>query len=146
MTKYRNYTNEDIIIAVKESKSLADVMRKLNLVPIGGNYLTIKMRIHELNLDTSHFTGQLWNKGLFTVPLDKKRSNTCIKKQLISIRGHKCESCTLEKWLEKPIPLELEHINGNSLDNNQTNLKLLCPNCHTLTPTYRRNKKSLKKL
>ena len=37
----------------------------------------------------------------------------------------------------KKIPIELEHIDGNSENNNLSNLKLLCPNCHSLTSTYR---------
>ena len=50
---------------------------------------------------------------------------------------HKCTCCNLSEWLGKPIPLELEHINGNSYDHSITNLTLLCPNCHAQTPTYR---------
>ncbi len=54
----------------------------------------------------------------------------------------KCYSCKNTTWLEKPIPLELEHVNGNHSDNRIENLTLLCPNCHALTPTYRgKNKK-----
>ena len=50
---------------------------------------------------------------------------------------HKCYSCKLEEWLDKPIPLELEHIDGNSSNNRIENLTLLCPNCHSMTDTYR---------
>lgn len=50
---------------------------------------------------------------------------------------HKCTSCELEEWLGRPIPLELEHIDGNPTNNTLENLELLCPNCHALTPTYR---------
>ena len=35
------------------------------------------------------------------------------------------------------VPIELEHIDGNSNNNELSNLKLLCPNCHSLTPTYK---------
>jgi len=54
---------------------------------------------------------------------------------------YKCYSCNLTEWLGNPIPLELEHIDGNSSNNKIDNLTLLCPNCHSLTPTFRgRNK------
>ena len=54
---------------------------------------------------------------------------------------YKCYNCNLTEWLGSPIPLELEHIDGNSSNNLLDNLTLLCPNCHSLTPTYRgRNK------
>lgn len=46
-------------------------------------------------------------------------------------------SCGLEKWQGKNIPLEVDHIDGNHENNKLTNLKLLCCNCHALTPTYR---------
>jgi 5-methylcytosine-specific restriction endonuclease McrA len=48
-----------------------------------------------------------------------------------------CSSCKLDEWLGKPIALELDHINGNSSNNNLDNLRLLCPNCHAQTDTYR---------
>lgn len=59
----KRYTNEDIINAVRDSKSIAEVCRRVGLSERGSNPTTIKKRIKELNLDTSHFTGQLWNKG-----------------------------------------------------------------------------------
>jgi len=143
MPNYKNYTDKEISEAVKNSKSLAETLRYLNLRPAGGNYVTIKLKITELKLDTSHFLGQSWSKNTFTVPLSKKRSTRYIKRQLISERGHSCESCNLSKWKNNLIPLELEHINGNCLDHKSSNLKLLCPNCHALTSTYRRKKSSL---
>lgn len=49
----------------------------------------------------------------------------------------KCYSCNLTTWLGKDIPLELEHIDGNSSNHLLNNLTLLCPNCHSFTDTYR---------
>ncbi len=61
------------------------------------------------------------------------------KKYLINKFGEKCMECN---WCEVnemtgKIPVELEHIDGNSENNSLDNLKLLCPNCHSLTPTYK---------
>lgn len=59
------------------------------------------------------------------------------KKILIETRGHRCESCNNESWGGKPIRLELHHVDGNSDNNDESNLNLLCPNCHSLTPNYK---------
>lgn len=54
----------------------------------------------------------------------------------------KCNSCGNDKWKGENIPLELEHKDGNNMNNDRSNLELLCPNCHALTDTWRgRNKK-----
>jgi Zn finger protein HypA/HybF involved in hydrogenase expression len=56
---------------------------------------------------------------------------------------HKCNECGLgDKWNEKPITLELEHIDGDKNNNNRSNLKWLCPNCHSQTQTYRKNNRN----
>jgi len=58
MFKRVDYTKEDLIKAVKSSKSYASVLRELGKAPKGGNYQIIKNKIEDLNLDISHFTGQ----------------------------------------------------------------------------------------
>lgn len=60
-----------------------------------------------------------------------------VRRFLIKKRGARCEGCHLDEWRGKPIPLELHHEDGNGDNNEEHNLKLLCPNCHALTPTYR---------
>jgi hypothetical protein len=77
-----------------------------------------------------------WNKQNFKADFvyDGKGSH---KKVLIKERGHKCESCLLSEWLCEPIPLELEHKDGQNRNNDKDNLLLLCPNCHAKTKFYR---------
>jgi len=61
------------------------------------------------------------------------------KKALIEKRGHRCENkkCHRTTWCGEQIPLELDHIDGNPDNNDVSNLRLLCPNCHAMTETYK---------
>jgi len=73
--------------------------------------------------------------------IDGRRGKTAtapwIKRYVIETRGHQCESCKNIEWLGQPILLELDHIDGDWKNNKLENLKLLCYNCHGVTPTYR---------
>ena len=59
------------------------------------------------------------------------------KSILLVERGARCEVCKRVQWRGKLIPLELEHSDGNSQNNTRENLKLICPNCHAQTSTYK---------
>lgn len=48
-----------------------------------------------------------------------------------------CSCCQLTTWLDHPISLELDHVDGNKYNHKLDNLRLLCPNCHSQTETYR---------
>ena len=149
------WTKEDYAKAVKSSQSIAGVCRFLGLKPVGGNYRIIHKAIEDFNLDTSHFTGQGWNKGLKFNPKKKQRIEDILtknssyqsfklKKRLLKegLKEKKCELCGLVEWKGFPIPLELHHINGDNRDNRIQNIQLVCPNCHALTDNYRGLNKS----
>jgi len=59
-----------------------------------------------------------------------------LRKYFISTYGHRCCNCGLTEWQGKPIPLNLDHIDGNSDNDKEENLRLLCLNCDGQTPTY----------
>ena len=63
MRKYRDYSDQDVIKYSKQVCSIAQLLNKLNLKPAGGNYLNIKRILQKLNINTSHWKGQSWNKG-----------------------------------------------------------------------------------
>lgn len=148
----RKYTDEDLINAVKKSHSYSETCRNLGVSCKGHSLKIIKNKIINLGLDTTHFTGQRWNKGLtsYDNPSIKRRdisevltdkfpySSHYIRKRLLRehIKECKCECCQRTEWLGIPIPLELHHINGNHYDNRLENLLILCPNCHALTDSH----------
>lgn len=69
-----------------------------------------------------------------------------LRKRLI-VEGYKeskCEICHIDNWLDKKLSFELDHIDGNRYNNHLDNLRIICPNCHSQTNTYRGRNKSKK--
>jgi len=64
-----------------------------------------------------------------------------LRRVLLFFRKNACSICTLELWNNQPIPLILDHIDGNSENNNLSNLRFICPNCDALLPTYKNRNK-----
>ena len=146
----RKYTDEQFIEAVKNNFSIREVLKTLGLAPAGGSYKLFHARVKKLNLDTSHFTGQAYLKGkshdwspkisLKEILIkDSLYSNTSsLRRRLIkeSILLDQCNRCGLTEWQGEKLSLHLDHIDGDNTNNSIENLRILCPNCHSLTPTY----------
>lgn len=139
--------------------STAAVIKYLGLEVTGGNYRHIRKRIAACGIDTSHFTGMLWNKGETkdTHPALKKASvKTSYTKEEVfasnsAVSGnvvrklflkedvvYKCAfaECGISEWQGKTLTLHLDHIDGNHTNNILSNLRWLCPNCHQQTDTW----------
>ncbi len=151
MYRKRSWTIEQLIAAVDSSKSYRKVLIKLKLRPTGGNYDQLKKYIGQYELNITHFTGMAWNKGVKGIGKPQRQFSEILVKnsyfqsyhlKLRLIRaGLKPDFCEHCGWSEKTVggyvPVELDHINGDRHDNRIENLRILCPNCHSLTPTYR---------
>jgi len=66
------------------------------------------------------------------------------RKMVIEEQGGQCNRCSLNEWLGNPLTLEIDHKDGNHQNNLRGNLEALCPNCHSLTPTWRGRNKRVK--
>lgn len=156
MTKSKRWNEDDLRNAVKVSTSKRQVISKLGLVEAGGNYEQIGRYIKLFKIDISHFLGQKSNLGkviprspMYSLEEIMVRGSTFqshkLKKRLFSesIKKQRCEICSWAKVsVDGRIPLELDHINGDHSDNRLENLRILCPNCHSLQSTHRgKNKK-----
>jgi hypothetical protein len=143
MRKYRQYTDQDVIHSSKEVKSIAELLRKLNLKEAGGNYAHIKKTLQRLKINTDHWTGQGWSKGQQKKDWSQYSKVGHLKKHLIKKKGHKCENCGLTEWQKQSIVLEVHHEDGDRTNNDFSNLKLLCCNCHALTHNWRNKNKNI---
>lgn len=78
-----------------------------------------------------------WNKQNYSNTKFEYGGTGSHKQVLIMERGHKCQRCNKKTWLGEKITLELEHKDGDRKNNIRDNLELLCPNCHSMTKTWR---------
>ncbi len=70
------------------------------------------------------------------------REPSTLRRVLSDLYGYQCSSCSISDWNDQPITLQVDHINGDPGNNKLENLRLLCPNCHSQTPTYKGGNKN----
>jgi 5-methylcytosine-specific restriction endonuclease McrA len=70
--------------------------------------------------------------------LSTTKSRAAVRRRLLSegLLLNECSICGLQEWLGQPIAMHIDHINGVRDDHRLENLRMLCPNCHSQTPTY----------
>jgi hypothetical protein len=146
------HTKRRLHDVVCESSSVAEVVRRLGISPVGGNQAHIARRIAELGIDTSHFVPlkpraakrkPLRNPLTLRSPADGRVQGERLRRALLKLGvEHVCDECRIgPEWNGKPLRLEVDHINGDWWDNRPENLRLMCPNCHAATDTFRGRKR-----
>ncbi|MGW1791009.1 HNH endonuclease signature motif containing protein [Streptomyces tubercidicus] len=145
------WTKEVLKDAVALSTNMCEVLRRLGLDPVGGQHTHISRRIQHLGIDTSHFSpvGRKKTKARRRYSPEellvheenpgRRMPNHRLKAALLALGAdERCAVCrTGPVWRNRPLPLEVDHIDGNWRNNCRENLRFLCPNCHSATDTYR---------
>ena len=138
------YTKPLLQEVVSKSNSVADVLRFLGIKQAGGNFAHIKKRMKQLEIDTSHFLPYTSNlksgqgkktaaEVLILRECGLRQKSSILRRSLLESEvEYKCCKCGLGAlWNNKPLVLEVDHINENWLDDRIENLQFLCPNCHS---------------
>ena len=141
--KKMNISDEDIIRACEEEVTMARAA-----VRVGLHYNTFIRKAKKLNVYKPNQGARGTNKPSpkSKIPtneiLEGKHPHYQTNKLRIrllneGIKEEKCEVCGITDWNGEKLSFELDHINGIRNDHREENLRIICPNCHSQTTTYR---------
>jgi hypothetical protein len=151
------YGDADLRVAIANSRSWAEALRRLGYCPTGGNWKTLKKRAAALGVRTDHFDPYAASRErsrrsrtpLREILIEGSTfSRSCLKQRLYDegVKEPKCELCGQDdNWHGKKMGLILDHANGVRDDNRLENLRIICPNCAATLDTHcgRKNRESV---
>lgn len=140
----QSFSDEEFIALSKEATSLIDFMRKLGYCACAKvrSRNIVMNRIEQLKIDTSAWSTPITLKSLpeeeyFSQGVARNGHNMRERIRKHHLIEYKCAICgNTGEWNGKPLTLQIDHINGDHLDNRLENLRFLCPNCHSQTDTF----------
>lgn len=154
---------EALRVLARESVPYAQVLSKLGLPTTGRPYHELKKHIRTHSIDVSHFKGQSWSRGSTHVTneaIARGRQRRRIQDAHVFVESspfyagsiliprlldmgwkYECAWCGVSEWPSVRLVLHLDHANGVHNDNRLENLRLLRPNCHSQTETYRNRRR-----
>lgn len=149
-SKIYNLSKEELQELLDKSSTYMEILRYVG-IESSSSTVTLKRIIKEYDLDTTKFelnkkeylkqVGQVGNNTYDIQNKLKKGTNVNshkLKNKLIELglKEEKCEMCGITEWLGQPVKFHLHHEDGDHFNNELSNLKILCPNCHSLTDNY----------
>lgn len=147
--KIDTFTKEELAEIVKNASNQKEALRAMGYTGAGASYKLLKDRCKKYNISMEHFAQDYHSKATMITETDlcknSIRSTTNIKKFILrhNIIEYKCACCgNTGEWQGKKLTLQLDHIDGDNQNHTKENLRFMCPNCHSQTETWGRNKNS----
>jgi hypothetical protein len=142
-------SDEEIVKAILDSKTMSQACSKLSM-----KFNSFKRKAKALGLYSPNPGGKGTNKpSKKKIPIEDilkgshpQYQTFKLKQRLVKENYFKneCSICGISEWNGELLPLELDHVDGDSTNHTIQNLRILCPNCHSQTETFRGKNKGKK--
>lgn len=135
-------SKQELSDVISTSLSIKEALIKLGYCGTGNSFETIKKKILEFKISTEHFKNRVIRyerKKTEDIFVENGVNSAATRRRVLSenLIPYICEECrNTGTYMDKLLVLQLDHINGINTDNRLSNLRFLCPNCHSQTETY----------